>query len=133
MTKNRMKKTNTKKAPLYARTATIERSGEQARRQLNRLLAYAATRGCHIHQVYTDFGYSGVTDKRPALTRLLKDAKERKFAALLVENPNRIARNLTLLARVRDRLRRSAVQVEFLAAHAVAPRPRQKKADGARR
>jgi site-specific DNA recombinase len=116
MTKNAMTKTNTKKVALYARTATVEGSGERARAQLNRLTEYAAGRGYRVHRVYTDFGFSGLTGKRPALARLLQEAEAGKFEALVVEAPDRIARDLALLARTAARLKRSAVRVEYVAA-----------------
>ncbi len=116
-----MKKTGTKKVALYARTATIEESGEKARTQLNNLMQYAAEHGYHIHQVYTDFGFSGLIDKRPALARLLKDAKRKQFETVIVRHPARIARNMALLARILARLERSAVGIEFTAISKTSP------------
>ncbi len=83
-------------AAIYARTATLERSSltsikkqvsasrKRIKKDNNLLLE---------DRVYVDLGYSGVKINRPALTKLLKDAKRKKFEVLYVENTDRLSRN----------------------------------------
>lgn len=83
---------------LYARVSTSEQSCES---QLFALRAYTQARGLEIAAEYTDHGVSGAKARRPALDRLLADAKRRKFDVLAVTKLDRLARSvrhLTTLA-----------------------------------
>src|SRR5215510_10218025 len=62
--------------------------------QLNELREYAARRGCMIVEEYIDQGVSGCKDSRPALNRLMSDAKRRRFGAMLVWKLDRFGRSL---------------------------------------
>ena len=64
--------------------------------QLYELREYAARRGYVVYEVYEDI-ISGITTKRPALKRLMNDAKKRRFDILLVWKFDRFARSLTML------------------------------------
>src|SRR5271155_1914537 len=79
---------------IYARVSTAEQS---AAMQLEELRAFAAKRGWKIAEEYTDSGISGSKESRPALDRLLADAKRRKFSAVLVYRYDRFARSLRQL------------------------------------
>ncbi|HME73763.1 MAG TPA: recombinase family protein [Myxococcota bacterium] len=61
---------------LYARVSTAEQHVEP---QLHALRAYAEARGLTIAAEYIDHGVSGAKDRRPALDRLLADARGRRF------------------------------------------------------
>jgi site-specific DNA recombinase len=65
--------------------------------QLAALRAYAKIQGWEIVDEYIDGGYSGGTDDRPALKRLLADAKQRRFNIIAVCKLDRFFRNLRLL------------------------------------
>jgi DNA invertase Pin-like site-specific DNA recombinase len=60
---------------LYARVSTLD---QQPANQLAELRRYAEARGWTAVD-YVDHGVSGAKDSRPALDRLVKDAKRRKF------------------------------------------------------
>ena len=83
---------------LYARVSTTEQTTEP---QLYALHAYAEARGLELAQEYVDEGVSGAKDRRPALDRLLADARRRRFDVLAITKLDRLARSvrhLTTLA-----------------------------------
>lgn len=55
---------------------------------------YAGRRGWQIAEEYTDEGVSGSKESRPALNRLMVDARRRKFDAVLVWKIDRFGRSL---------------------------------------
>jgi DNA invertase Pin-like site-specific DNA recombinase len=62
--------------------------------QLRELREYAEHRGWEIIETYTDTGVSGSKDSRPALNRLMADACQRRFDAVLVWKLDRFGRSL---------------------------------------
>jgi len=84
---------------LYARVSTAEQHVEP---QLHALRHYATARGLEVAETYVDHGVSGAKDRRPALDRLLADARRRRFDVLAVTKLDRLARSvhhLTTLGR----------------------------------
>jgi DNA invertase Pin-like site-specific DNA recombinase len=77
---------------VYSRVSTNH--GQDPELQLRELREYAASRGLTIIQEYTDVGFSGSKDSRPALNRLMADASQRKFDAVLVWKLDRFGRSL---------------------------------------
>jgi len=75
---------------VYARVSTHDQNVEN---QLIELRAYAGRRGWSVVE-YADRGISGAKDSRPALDALMRDAKLRKFDALLVWRLDRLGRSL---------------------------------------
>ena len=86
------------KAAIYARISTLDQEPEN---QLQELRRYVEIRGWTA-QEYTDHGVSGAKDRRPALDRLVTDAKRRRFDVLVCWRLDRLGRSLkhliTLLA-----------------------------------
>jgi DNA invertase Pin-like site-specific DNA recombinase len=82
----------TNRVAVYSRVSTND--GQDPELQLRELREYTASRGWTIVQEYTDVGYSGSKDSRPALNRLMADAHQRKFDAVLVWNIDRWGRSL---------------------------------------
>ena len=78
---------------LYARVSTSN-GHQDPEMQLRELREYADRRGWAIAEVYTDAGVSGAKDSRPALNRLMIDAKQRRFDAVLVWKLDRFGRSL---------------------------------------
>jgi DNA invertase Pin-like site-specific DNA recombinase len=76
---------------LYARVSTQEQHTEP---QLHALRAYAEARGLEIAGEYVDHGVSGAKDRRPALDRLLADARRRRFDVLACTKLDRLARSV---------------------------------------
>jgi DNA invertase Pin-like site-specific DNA recombinase len=78
---------------LYARVSTLH--GQQdPEMQLSELREYAARRRLSIHGEYVDQGVSGSKESRPALNRLMTDAQQCKFDAVLVWKIDRFGRSL---------------------------------------
>lgn len=78
------------RAAVYARVSTLEQTTEN---QLTELRRYIEQRGWTTRE-YVDEGVSGSTDSRPALDRLLRDAKRRRFDVLVCWRLDRLGRNL---------------------------------------
>ncbi len=76
---------------LYARCSTAEQSVDL---QVDGLRDYAKARGFEIIGEYLDQGVSGARAKRPALDRLLANARRRQFDAVLVWKLDRLGRSL---------------------------------------
>ncbi|MGC2210923.1 MAG: recombinase family protein [Candidatus Korobacteraceae bacterium] len=77
---------------LYARVSTL--NGQDPGMQLRELRDYAARRDLQVVDEYTDHGVSGSRESRPELNRLMADAKQRKFDAVLVWKVDRFGRSL---------------------------------------
>jgi DNA invertase Pin-like site-specific DNA recombinase len=78
------------RAALYTRVSTTDQNAEL---QFRELRSYAGHQGWDIIQEYADV-MSGVKSSRPALNRLMADARARKFDCLLVWKLDRFGRSL---------------------------------------
>jgi len=87
-----------KRAALYMRVST-KNHGQTTETQALALRDYAAHRGFNIVEEYRDEGISGSKDSRPALDRLMKDARGRKFDLVIVARFDRFARSVSHLLR----------------------------------
>lgn len=85
-----------KKVAIYVRVSTEEQAKEgiSLDAQIQRCQAFCTARGWNVVQIYTDAGHSAGTMKRPALQKLLQDAKNKKFNVLLVYKIDRFSRQL---------------------------------------
>ena len=79
------------RAALYARVSTVD---QHAQNQLPELQQYAEARGWEIHETYVDHGESGSKASRPALDRLMTDARRRRFDAVVVWSISRFGRSM---------------------------------------
>src|SRR5260370_26030065 len=77
---------------LYSRVSTHH--GQDPELQLRELREYAEARGLTIVQEYTDVGFAGSKDSRPALNQLMADARRRRFDSVLVWKLDRFGRSL---------------------------------------
>src|SRR6188474_2334241 len=75
---------------IYGRVSTHDQTAEN---QLLELRRYCEARGWTAAE-YVDTGVSGAKDRRPALDRLLTDARRRRFDVLVVWRLDRLGRNL---------------------------------------
>src|SRR5712675_722579 len=78
------------RAALYGRVSTFDQEPEN---QLAELRRYVGARGWTSAE-YVDRGVSGAKDRRPALDRLLIDARRRRFDVVVVWRLDRLGRNL---------------------------------------
>jgi putative DNA-invertase from lambdoid prophage Rac len=76
---------------IYARVSTSDQSCEM---QLHELRQYVAKRGWEVFAEYVDTGFSGAQASRPRLDELLRDARLRKFEAVLVWKLDRWGRSV---------------------------------------
>jgi DNA invertase Pin-like site-specific DNA recombinase len=76
---------------IYARVSTTDQSCQM---QLHELREYVAKRGWQVFAEYVDTGFSGAAASRPELDRLLRDARLRKFEAVLVWKLDRWGRSV---------------------------------------
>lgn len=93
---------------VYARVSTIDQEPEN---QLQELRRYVEARGWTFAE-YVDHGVSGAKERRPALDRLMRDARRRKFDAVVVWRLDRLGRNLRHLILLLEEL--STVGISFV-------------------
>jgi DNA invertase Pin-like site-specific DNA recombinase len=82
---------------IYARVSTADQSTSMQQRDLHKL---AGARGFEVVTEYCDEGQSGAKNSRPALDRMLADARRGKFQVLLVWRLDRLGRSLAHLIRL---------------------------------
>src|SRR5262249_5727111 len=100
------------RSALYCRASTTNQNVEM---QLVALHAYAERRGWQVAGEYVDHGISGSKERRPALDKLMADARRRAMDAVVVFRFDRFARSVSHLARALDEFR--ALGIEFVSLH----------------
>jgi DNA invertase Pin-like site-specific DNA recombinase len=91
---------------IYTRVSTDDQS---TKTQEHELRQYAKNRGWTLQRIYTDHGFSGALEKRPALDELLRDTRKRKFDVLLVWKFDRFARSLRQLVSALELFRKFGI------------------------
>ena len=99
------------RAAIYARVSTLDQEPEN---QLAELGRYVDARGWRAAD-YVDRGVSGAADRRPALDRLVRDARRRRFDVLVCWRLDRLGRNLRHLITLLDELQALGVAFVSLA------------------
>ena len=94
------------RAAIYARVSTSDQSPES---QLRDLRQYATARGLGVSE-YVDTGFSGAKQSRPALDRLMNDARKRRIDCVLVWRFDRFARSTKHLLLALEEFRALGVQ-----------------------
>jgi DNA invertase Pin-like site-specific DNA recombinase len=82
----------TERVALYARVSTL--AGQSPEMQLVELREYAARRGWCVVDEYVDHGVSGAKASRPALNKLMADAKQRHFDVVACWKLDRFGRSV---------------------------------------
>ena len=106
-----MSSTIPRRAAIYARVSTVD---QQPENQLVELRRYVEARGWSVTE-FVDHGVSGAKDRRPALDRLIRDAKRRRFDVLVCWRLDRLGRNLRHLILLIDELHALGVAFVSLA------------------
>ena len=70
-----------KRAALYLRVSTVDQSPET---QALDLRQFASQRGLQVVETYTDHGVSGTKARRPALDKMMEDARRHRFDVVVV-------------------------------------------------
>jgi DNA invertase Pin-like site-specific DNA recombinase len=83
----------------YQRVSTADQHVENQAQELRR---YVEARGWTLSREYADSGVSGAATSRPALDELLRDARRRRFDAVVVWSLDRLGRNLKHLITLLD-------------------------------
>ena len=99
------------RAAIYARVSTHDQEVEN---QLDELRKYVESRGWEARE-YVDEGVSGTAEQRPALDKLLRDAKRRRFDVLVCWRLDRLGRSLKHLITLLDDLQALGVAFVSLA------------------
>jgi DNA invertase Pin-like site-specific DNA recombinase len=96
-----------KRAALYVRVSTVDQHPET---QLLDLRQFAAQHGLQIVQEYVDHGICGARARRPALDKMMEDARRHKFVVVVVWACDRLARSTKHLLQVLDELNGFGIQ-----------------------
>jgi DNA invertase Pin-like site-specific DNA recombinase len=99
------------RAALYARVSTAD---QRTASQLDSLRTYALARRLEVADEYIDHGVSGAKEHRPALDRLVSDAKRRRFDVLVVSKLDRLARSVRHLVNLTAELEALGVDLVVL-------------------
>lgn len=87
------------KVGVYIRVSTEDQAGEDKFGlgiQLDEIKQFCLKEKFNIVEVYEDAGISGTEQNRPALNKLLEDAKKETFKKVIVAKFDRLARDLYL-------------------------------------
>ncbi|MDP2958863.1 MAG: recombinase family protein, partial [Longimicrobiales bacterium] len=97
--------------PLHLRVSTDgqAREGYSIGAQRDRLLAFAQAQDWSVVEIYSDEGVSGTKLDRPALSRLRRDAKAKRFDLVLVWKVDRLSRKVGHLAALVEELDQAGV------------------------
>ena len=92
------------KIAIYLRVSTEDQAKEGYSLEVQReyLLSFAKQNNYEIYKIYQDDGVSGYELRRPALSQLLQDAKDRRFDLVLVYKLDRFSRRLRDLINIVD-------------------------------
>lgn len=108
--------TKPKKAVIYVRCSSDEtkKEGYSPDTQKNTAERAIDADGSKLNQecIYEDLGYSGGTDKRPGLQKLLEDARANKFDIIYVSRIDRFFRSLPLLIETMNELKSLGIEVK---------------------
>lgn len=108
---------------IYARYSAGPRQTDQSiEGQLRVCTDFCKQRGLSVIGTYCDRHISGRTDERPEFQRLIADAKNKKFEAVVVYKTDRFARNKYDSAIYKRELKRNGIQI-FYAAEAIPEGP----------
>src|SRR6266496_2825505 len=98
----------------YCRVSTEEqRDGQTIESQIRELERFAALKGWLTTGIYKDDGWSGAILARPSLDRLRDDASRHRFDIVLLNDVDRLARDVTHLGVIKRDLERWSVRVVF--------------------
>src|SRR5438128_2641880 len=99
---------------IYARVSTEEqREGQNIDSQIAELERFAREKAWLITGTYKDEGWSGGVMERPELDRLRDDAQKGVFAAVLINDVDRLARDVAHLGVIKRDLEKKGIKVIF--------------------
>ena len=99
------------KAALYARVSTCDQEPEN---QLAELRRYVRARSWAEAAEYVDHGVSGARDRRPALDRLIRDARRGRVDVIVIWSLDRLGRSLRHLVELLEEMRSLGISLVSL-------------------
>jgi site-specific DNA recombinase len=100
---------------VYARVSTARQEEEGTiENQLSALREFAGKNNYAIVKSYVDNGWSGDMLARPALDQLREEAKKKLWQAVLIYDPDRLARRYSFQELVMDELRELGIEPLFV-------------------
>lgn len=104
-----------KMVAVYARVSTSNQENEGTiETQLSAVREYAEEHGLFIVKEYLDQGWSGATLARPELDQLRVDAKKGLWEAVLIYDPDRLARKFSYQELISDELREAGLDILYV-------------------
>lgn len=99
----------------YGRVSTSNQENEGTiETQLSAVRDFALKSGYTIVKEYLDNGWSGDTLARPELDKLREDARKKMWEAVLIYDPDRLARRYSYQELVMDELKEAGISVLFV-------------------
>src|ERR1035437_5234806 len=99
---------------IYARVSTEEqREGQTIESQISEAEKFASQNNWVVTDIYKDEGWSGSMLARPELDRLRDDAIKGGIEAVLINDVDRLARDVTHLGIIKRDLEREGVRLIF--------------------
>src|ERR1035437_3752216 len=99
---------------IYTRVSTKEqRERKIINSQIAELEGFATAKGWVIVDSYSDAGWSGSVVARPEIDRLRDDARAGRFQAVLINDVDRLARDVAHLGVIKRDLEKNNVRVIF--------------------
>ncbi len=100
---------------VYARVSTARQEEDGTiETQLGAVREFAGKNGLTIVKEYIDDGWSGDVLARPSLDALRQDADSKLWEAVLIYDPDRLARRYSYQELVMDELRDAGIEVIFV-------------------
>ncbi len=100
---------------VYARVSTAKQEEEGTiETQLSAVRDFIERNNYTVVQEYIDNGWSGDILARPQLDQLRQDAKQKRWEAVLIYDPDRLARRYSYQELIMDELREVGVEVIFV-------------------
>jgi len=100
------------KVAIYSRKSKFTGKGESIENQIQLCMDYGKNIGVKEFLVYEDEGFSGKNTNRPEFTKMLEDAKAKKFDTIICYRLDRISRNVADFSSLIDDL--SSLGIGFI-------------------
>ena len=100
-------------AVIYARYSSDNQREASIEDQLRECYKWADAHGVKVIAEYCDYAISGRTDDRPQFQRMISDAEQGLFTAVIVYQTSRFARNRFDAALYKRRLNKSGVSIHY--------------------
>ncbi|EHI98190.1 Resolvase domain containing protein [Clostridium sp. DL-VIII] len=97
------------KAAIYSRKSKFTGKGESVENQIELCKFYAKNNGYDDIYIYEDEGFSGGNINRPEFKSMMKDAKSKKFDAIICYRLDRISRNVSDFSTLIDELKKLGI------------------------